>query len=684
MRSLKHLLLHPEFNFGLRQTLIVAIPVLTALALGNVMYGLLLFLSVPCCTVAGLDAPQQHYLRRVVTVAAIFASASLFVGGLLQLGLPEPLILLLLALVYGVVREISSQNTKLMPACLAAGILTLALLKIFPFWQAAGVFLIGVAWFGLFTFCWIHLWKFVPLRDTLNKSYRALADYLDSKYQVLVNATDPEQASLVLLQKQQNLMELLSQSSQLLNQLDAQSWPGGQKMLRLYQTALDLQEHITSSLNQPQRVHDEICACQAQAVILGNVSMMVQRLRAIADSILYADRLADFDMQAGLNDLQRLQTQYPDSEVLHFCAYHFGQVARLLQTLRPTYERELCPRIPDPPLLTALKKYLNWNASSLRMAARSGVTLAIGAQIGALLSLPRSYWVLLTIVLVMQSGYNATKVRIQHRAYGTLLGLVLGTGVLLLNLPQAWLLGFMFIGTLIGFSLVHNHYGWAVVLLTVMVVCLLQLLTHNSAAFLVARMEDTLLGCVLAFLSTTLLWPQWQSTRLLQYANALLDSVGEHMHRLIHMLERQSISAAELSLSRIKVNQAQMDLHNSYAQALQEPGYNSLYLKEILLWQAHSQQLIEHINSMTVEIREGATEAEGNLQAYREALEFAIQACQQQLANRTPLADNSLQSLPLPSLPPEDSALDHHFYRILSHLSEMYALSGMAVASRHL
>ncbi|WP_084977981.1 FUSC family membrane protein [Plesiomonas shigelloides] len=684
MRSLKHLLLHPEFNFGLRQTLIVAIPVLTALALGNVMYGLLLFLSVPCCTVAGLDAPQQHYLRRVVTVAAIFASASLFVGGLLQLGLPEPLILLLLALVYGVVREISSQNTKLMPACLAAGILTLALLKIFPFWQAAGVFLIGVAWFGLFTFCWIHLWKFVPLRDTLNKSYRALADYLDSKYQVLVNATDPEQASLVLLQKQQNLMELLSQSSQLLNQLDAQSWPGGQKMLRLYQTALDLQEHITSSLNQPQRVHDEICACQAQAVILGNVSMMVQRLRAIADSILYADRLADFDMQAGLNDLQRLQTQHPDSEVLHFCAYHFGQVARLLQTLRPTYERELCPRIPDPPLLTALKNYLNWNASSLRMAARSGVTLAIGAQIGALLSLPRSYWVLLTIVLVMQSGYNATKVRIQHRAYGTLLGLVLGTGVLLLNLPQAWLLGFMFIGTLIGFSLVHNHYGWAVVLLTVMVVCLLQLLTHNSAAFLVARMEDTLLGCVLAFLSTTLLWPQWQSTRLLQYANALLESVGEHMHRLIHMLERQSISAAELSLSRIKVNQAQMDLHNSYAQALQEPGYNSLYLKEILLWQAHSQQLIEHINSMTVEIREGATEAEGNLQAYREALEFAIQACQQQLANRTPLADNSLQSLPLPSLPPEDSALDHHFYRILSHLSEMYALSGMAVASRHL
>ncbi|MHC8469508.1 FUSC family membrane protein [Plesiomonas shigelloides] len=684
MRSLKHLLLHPEFNFGLRQTLIVAIPVLTALALGNVMYGLLLFLSVPCCTVAGLDAPQQHYLRRVITVAAIFASASLFVGGLLQLGLPEPLILLLLALVYGVVREISSQNTKLMPACLAAGILTLALLKIFPFWQAAGVFLIGVAWFGLFTFCWIHLWKFVPLRDTLNKSYRALADYLDSKYQVLVNATDPEQASLVLLQKQQNLMELLSQSSQLLNQLDAQSWPGGQKMLRLYQTALDLQEHITSSLNQPQRVHDEICACQAQAVILGNVSMMVQRLRAIADSILYADRLADFDMQAGLNDLQRLQTQHPDSEVLHFCAYHFGQVARLLQTLRPTYERELCPRIPDSPLLTALKNYLNWNASSLRMAARSGVTLAIGAQIGALLSLPRSYWVLLTIVLVMQSGYNATKVRIQHRAYGTLLGLVLGTGVLLLNLPQAWLLGFMFIGTLIGFSLVHNHYGWAVVLLTVMVVCLLQLLTHNSAAFLVARMEDTLLGCVLAFLSTTLLWPQWQSTRLLQYANALLDSVGEHMHRLIHMLERQSISAAELSLSRIKVNQAQMDLHNSYAQALQEPGYNSLYLKEILLWQAHSQQLIEHINSMTVEIREGATEAEGNLQAYREALEFAIQACQQQLANRTPLADNSLQSLPLPSLPPEDGALDHHFYRILSHLSEMYALSGMAVASRHL
>lgn len=685
MRSLKHLLLHPEFNFGLRQTLIVAIPVLIALACGNIMYGLLLFLAVPCCTVAGLDTPQQHYLRRVVTVAATFASASLFVGGLLQLGLPEPLILLLLALVYGIVREISSQNTKLMPACLAAGILTLALLKIFPFWQAAGVFLLGVAWFGLFTFCWIHLWKFVPLRDTLHKTYRALADYLDTKYRILVSAADPEQASLVLLQKQQTLMELLSQSSQMLNQLNAQNWPGGQKLLNLYQCAVDLQEHVTSSLNQPQRVHDEICACHAESVILGNVSMMVQRLRTVADSILYSERLADFDMQPLLDDLDHLQAQHPDNEVLHFCGYHFAQVARLLQTLRPLYERELCPLLTDPPLLTAVRNYLNWRSSSLRMAARSGVTLAIGAQIGLLLSLPRSYWVLLTIVLVMQSGYNATKVRIQHRAYGTLLGLVLGTGVLMLNLPQGWLLVFMFIGTLVGFSLVHNHYGWAMVLLTVMVVCLLQLLTHNSAAFLVARMEDTLLGCILAFLSTTLLWPQWQSTRLLQYANALLETVGEHMHRLIHMLERQSISATELSLSRMKVNQAQMDLHNSYAQALQEPGYNSLYLKELLLWQSHSQQLIEHINSMTVEIRDGATtEPESALHTYREALEFAIQACQQQLVNQTPLANNSLQSLPLPTLPPENSALDHHFYKILSHLSEMYALSGMAVASRHL
>ncbi|MGL6295950.1 MAG: FUSC family protein, partial [Plesiomonas sp.] len=316
--------------------------------------------------------------------------------------------------------------------------------------------------------------------------------------------------------------------------------------------------------------------------------------------------------------------------------------------------------------------------------ARSGLTLAIGAEIGALLSLPRAYWVLLTIVLVMQSGYNATKVRIQHRAYGTLLGLVIGTGVLMLNLPVAWLLAFMFFGTLIGFSLVHNHYGWAVVLLTVMVVCLLQLLTHDSAAFLVARLEDTLLGCVLAFLSTMLLWPQWQSTRLLNYADTLLGTVWLHVNRLIHMLERQAVNSGELSLSRIAMNQAQMDMNNSYTQALQEPGYNSLYLKEILLWQSHSQQVVEHINSMTVEIREGASLPEEALQQYRAAIEFAIQACQQQLTHRTPIANSSLLALPMPPLPEERSALDHHFYRIISHLNEMYALSGLAVTSRNL
>ncbi|MGL4544386.1 MAG: FUSC family membrane protein [Plesiomonas sp.] len=684
MRSLKRLLLHPEFNFGLRQTLIVAIPVLLALAFNHMSLGLLLFMAVPCCTVAGLDAPQQNYLQRVLRIALTFSGASLCVGILTAIHVPEPLILLLLALLFGVVREISSQNTRLMPACLAAGILTLALLKVFPFWSAACVFFVGVLWFGLFTFCWIHLWKFVPLRDSLHKTFNALADYLETKYHILVSADNPEQASLHLLSKQQTLMELLSQSSQMLQQLDAQHWRGGQQMLQLFQTALDLQEHITSSLNQPARVQEEIRTYQADAVILGNVALMVQRLRQIADAILYSETIPSFTMQTTLDELTALQQASPDSEVLTFCHYHFSRVAQLLNALHPLYQRELCPSIPRPPLLTALRNYLNWQSASLRMAARSGLTLAIGAEIGALLSLPRAYWVLLTIVLVMQSGYNATKVRIQHRAYGTLLGLVIGTGVLMLNLPVAWLLAFMFFGTLIGFSLVHNHYGWAVVLLTVMVVCLLQLLTHDSAAFLVARLEDTLLGCVLAFLSTMLLWPQWQSTRLLNYADTLLGTVWLHVNRLIHMLERQAVNSGELSLSRIAMNQAQMDMNNSYTQALQEPGYNSLYLKEILLWQSHSQQVVEHINSMTVEIREGASLPEEALQQYRAAIEFAIQACQQQLTHRTPIANSSLLALPMPPLPEERSALDHHFYRIISHLNEMYALSGLAVTSRNL
>ena len=54
-------------------------------------------------------------------------------------------------------------------------------------------------------------------------------------------------------------------------------------------------------------------------------------------------------------------------------------------------------------------------------------------------------------MLVSQNGYNATRVRIQHRALGTIAGLLLAAGLLQLQLPEGETLSIMLVITLLAY-----------------------------------------------------------------------------------------------------------------------------------------------------------------------------------------------------------------------------------------
>lgn len=127
-------------------------------------------------------------------------------------------------------------------------------------------------------------------------------------------------------------------------------------------------------------------------------------------------------------------------------------------------------------------------------------------------------------MLVSQNGYNATRVRIQHRALGTIAGLLLAAGLLQLQLPEGETLSIMLVITLLAYLVSRKNYGLSVIGFTVTAVYTLQLLALNGSHFLVPRLIDTLIGCVLAFGGTIWLWPQWQSGLLRKNAHQALEN----------------------------------------------------------------------------------------------------------------------------------------------------------------
>lgn len=677
----RRLIYHPEVNYALRQTLILCIPVIIGIFLGNIHLSLLLTLIPACCNIASLDMPHQHFAKRLILGGASFAGISILSQQLIIWQIPLPLIMLTITLILGINGAISPLQARMMPATLVAAIFTLGMAGSFPIWYTPLLFIAGTIWYGLFTWFWFRLWKEQPMRENLSQLFHQLADYIEAKYTMLTQHTDPETMLPPLLQRQQIVMDAINQLYQQLNILPKSRNSEHKWLIRIFQVALDLQEHITVSLHQPEEVQKLVEQSRAETVIRHNTEIIAKRLRIIADNILYHRyEIKRFSMRTELAELEKIATLHPDNPVGHFCYYHFQRIARLLRNQRPLYRRDLMPQYHDLPFKHALVSYLSYKSVALRNAARLAVTLAIGTSLGILFHLPKSYWILLTIMLVTQNGYNATRTRIQHRALGTVLGLMVAAGLLWLQLPEKMTLSIMLIVTFISYIVLRKNYGLAVIGLTITAVCTLQLLALNGAHFLIPRLIDTLLGCVLAFTSTIWLWPQWQSGMLRKYAHQMLETV---QHALKLLLQHNS-DTSTLAYERMRVNQAHNTAFNAFNQAMQEPGFNSGYLADMNLWFTHSQFIVEHINAMTILVRDHYMLTEKLAAEYLQLCEIAVQSCQQRLEHSGTSISTEHSILQSPELHPDMpvTEMERHIRRILYHLSVMHTISSLAWRQR--
>ena len=670
----RRLIYHPEVNYALRQTLVLCLPVAVGLILGQLQHGLLFSLVPACCNIAGLDTPHKRFFKRLIIGGSLFAGCSLIVQLLLADDIPLPFILTGLAMVLGVTAEISALHGRLLPASLIAAIFTLSLAGNMPIWEPLLIYALGTLWYGLFNWFWFWLWREQPLRESLSLLYRQLAEYCEAKYSLLTQHTDPNTALPPLLNRQQKVVDLISQCYQQIHMLAANQHNDYKRLLRAFQMGLDLQEHISVSLHQPEEVQKLVERSHAEAVIRWNAQTVAARLRVMADDILYHRFPTRFNMDKQIGALEKITRQHPDNPVGQFCAWHFSRIAKVLRSQRPLYPRNLmADKERRLPLLPALKSYLSLKSPALRNAARLSVMLSIASLMGAALHLPKPYWILMTVLLVTQNGYGATRVRIFHRAAGTLAGLVIAAATLHYHFPEGFALAAMLV-------IIRKSYGWATVGFTITAVYTLQLLTLNGEQFIVARFADTIIGCLIAFGGMLWLWPQWQSGLLRKNAHSALEADQE----AIQLILSDDPSAEKLAYQRMRVNQAHNALFNSLNQAMQEPGFNTHYLEDMKLWVTHSQFIVEHINAMTTLAREHDTLSPELMQRYLESCEVALQRCQQRLEYDESGSSGDVNIMESPDTLSHGplSTMEQHLQRILGHLNTMHTISSVAWRQR--
>jgi uncharacterized membrane protein YccC len=182
-----------------------------------------------------------------------------------------------------------------------------------------------------------------------------------------------------------------------------------------------------------------------------------------------------------------------------------------------------------PPLRSRARDRLGTVAERLiagRIAWEFTLRLMICTGAAAILSevlpLQRSYWLVLTVGIILKPDYGSVFARALQRGIGTVIGAVLGAVILIVVPYGPWLLlPFGVLAAMLPYAKARS-FGLSAVFLTPLVVLLIDLLDESGWHLAEARLVDTVLASLVVLVIGYAPWPTaWQAHLPGQFAEAL-------------------------------------------------------------------------------------------------------------------------------------------------------------------
>jgi uncharacterized membrane protein YccC len=226
-------------------------------------------------------------------------------------------------------------------------------------------------------------------------------------------------------------------------------------------------------------------------------------------------------------------------------------------------------------------------------ALRLMLSIGVAALVSQALPLQRSYWVVLTVAIVLRPDFGSVFARALQRGIGTVVGAVLGAVVLsifpagpLLLIPCAIFAGLLPYGR-------DRNWGLFSTFLTPLVVILIDLLVRTGWALALDRLIDTVLGCTIVLLVGYAPWPSSWQTHLPEQLATALDSVARYTETALS-------GAPGRSALRRQTYRVLSDLRTEFQRTMAEPP--SVSRRAARLWPALAalEQLTDTVTATAV------------------------------------------------------------------------------------
>jgi uncharacterized membrane protein YccC len=487
-----------DWKRAARTAIAIPAPIAVGLAFGQLGLGMLVSIGALCGSVTSISGPYRDRARRV-GLAVSAGAVGFFLGDLVGARGWWTAVLIVGVAALSAIFSAGGNNASLASLqLLVYTVLGTHEASVVGPWTAAIGFLVGAGWALLLA---VAAWP--------------------------VRATAPERALVAAVYT--GIAEMLSASG------TAAAAPARQRLTTALNSAYDALISARSRLQGRDKVYLELFTVLSETTPVVEAAVAMVNARHRPPQAVLASVVALGEAIAA--DEPPVELELPDtgSPSLLALVHGLNAVTEVL-----TGDRKPDRKRPRPVRRTPRERATEWFETVLAgpaawlHALRLALCMTVAEVLVSVLPMQRSYWLFMTIAIVLKPDFGSVFGRALLRGGGTFVGALVGAAVLALA-PNGWVLVLLVagIGFLLPIAQVRN-YGMFSTVLTPLVVVQLDLAQQGSWDLVLERLADTALGCAIVLVFGYLLWPGSRTPRIGGRVAEVIDAVADYAERALN------------------------------------------------------------------------------------------------------------------------------------------------------
>lgn len=623
-QQIRYFLFSQYLSDGIRITAEIIIPAVVFSYLGNLEIGLAMSLGALCVSISDAPGPIVHKTNGML-LCNLFIFISAFLTGMLNGNMVSLGILILCAsFIFTMFSVYGSRATSVGFAALL--IMILQMTKVVPAQQVLTeslLILSGGIWYMIVALIFYRLTPYRPAQRSLGDCIHETAKYLLIKSEMYSPDSDLADQYRKLLdqqvivnEKQNEVRELLFKNRAVLKE----STRTGRLLVLTFVDVVDLFEHIMATWYDYSLLRQKY----ASTGILEEVSFIIKNIAAEMDNIGQAIQsnsryTKQFDLISKLNSLKEKIDLVSDKgstimlkkilvnlrnlgEKVDGILRYFNEDELLKGKLRTG--KEYSKFVTHQTISwEVFKNNLTFQSSIFRHSLRVMITCGVGYIVSKLLLHGHhSYWIVMTIIIILKPAFSLTKQKNSDRLLGTIGGGIIGL-LLLYFIQDKTILFVLIIFFMLGtYTFKTLNYVIMVIFLTPYVLILFHFLGLGALNVASERLMDTAIGSVLAGLGSYFLFPQWESGQLRKYMADVLKANIHYLQKMKDLFSGNKIPTLDYKLVRKELFVSTANLSAALQRMLSEPKSKQRHRKEIYEFVVLNHVLSSNVASLTAEM----------------------------------------------------------------------------------